>query len=163
MFATEKDMNAAQTKPILYNNFRVYWINEEKTEMRKRENHKVERGRSWDRFSQTSDAEEDKSNKERQRNKTYVNRNRYRRGIDHEITSQKERNKSQNRYERNQERDTNTKNRKEKNHERETEEAKTQKQKNESYIKNFLEQIWERLERLEETKDIARDSLANRS
>jgi hypothetical protein len=141
MFATEKDMNAAQTKPILYNNFRVYWINEEKTEMRKRENHKVERGRSWDRFSQTTDAEEDKSNKERQRNKTYVNRNRYRRGIGHGIISQKERNKSQNRYERNQERDTNTKNRKEKNHERETEEAKTQKQENESHIKNFLEQI----------------------
>src|SRR6185295_8748181 len=66
-FATEEDMMAAQSKPIMYNNFQIYWVNK-----RRRESFKEKRGRSWDRYSQISDAEEDRSRERNHWNKTYI-------------------------------------------------------------------------------------------
>src|ERR1043165_1312260 len=79
IFATEKEMKAAQSKPIMYNNFRVYWINKEKRETRRRERsreEREERGRSWDRFSQSSKIGESKNREGNQRSKTYMNNGR---------------------------------------------------------------------------------------
>jgi hypothetical protein len=75
MFASEEDMKAAQSKPIMYNNFRVYWINGEEKETKRRGNFEERRGRSWDRFSENSDTEI-KNKRERQRNQTYANKER---------------------------------------------------------------------------------------
>jgi len=72
IFATEREMKAAQSKPIMYNNFRVYWVNERKSEPRRRESLRKERGRSWDRLSQTFDTEEDRSRERSQVNKIYT-------------------------------------------------------------------------------------------
>ena len=76
MFATEEDMKTAQSKPFMYNNFRVYWVNSKEKETRKREDFKEERGRSWDRYSQISNTEDVKSKERKQRNRTYTNRER---------------------------------------------------------------------------------------
>ena len=65
MFATEKDRQAAQSRLIMFNNFWVYWINREKRETRRRESIKEERGRSWDRFSQTFNTEKDRNREKR--------------------------------------------------------------------------------------------------
>ena len=46
MFATKKDMQAAQSRPIIFNNSRVYWVNREKRETRRRGSIKEERERS---------------------------------------------------------------------------------------------------------------------
>ena len=72
MFATEKGMKAAQTKPIMHNNFHSYQVKEEERESQRKENFKGKRGRSWDRYSQTSYMEEDNSKKEKQENKIYI-------------------------------------------------------------------------------------------
>src|ERR1043165_2071980 len=36
MFATEEEKRVVLTKPIMYNNFQIYWIKEEREEVRKR-------------------------------------------------------------------------------------------------------------------------------
>jgi len=46
IFATEREMKAAQSKPIMYNNFQVYWVNREKKDTRRRGSFREERGRS---------------------------------------------------------------------------------------------------------------------
>jgi hypothetical protein len=74
IFATEEDMRAAQSKPIMYNNFRVYWVNERRKEPRSRESFKNRRERSWDRSSQNYDIEENKSKERSHWNRTYTNR-----------------------------------------------------------------------------------------
>ena len=57
----------------MYNNFRVYWVNREKSDTRRRESFKEERGRSWDRFSQISNAEENRSRRGEQKSKMRIN------------------------------------------------------------------------------------------
>jgi hypothetical protein len=44
IFATEEEMKAAQSKPIMYNNFRVYWVKREKEETKRRGRSIEERG-----------------------------------------------------------------------------------------------------------------------
>jgi flagellar biosynthesis GTPase FlhF len=163
MFATERDMRAAQTKPIMYNNFRVYWVNEEKRETRKRESFEVGRGRSWDRYSQTSYTEENRSSRGKQKNRTYAKKYRDRNSASQKDFLLNERHRSQSQSTEDQIKDAKMKNEEIEDHEERPEKVKIHKQEEEPRMENFLEQIWKRLERLEETREIARESLANRS
>src|SRR6185295_3242252 len=69
-----------QTKPIRYNNFRVYWVMEEKKETRKREISKNRRNKEMDRSDQDTDSEDSESI-DSQKNKKYKNKRRDRKDI----------------------------------------------------------------------------------
>jgi Skp family chaperone for outer membrane proteins len=86
-FATKEEMNSAQTKPIRYNNFRVYWVMEEKRETRKRESLKNRRKEKMDGSDQDADSEDSES-VDSQKNKKYKNRRKDRKDINTENQTQ---------------------------------------------------------------------------
>jgi hypothetical protein len=142
MFATEEDMKMAQSKPIMFNNFRLYWINGGKKEIKRRETIREERGRSWDRFSQVSDIEDSKSREREQKDKIYINKTERRKNTKVTNWKTEERRGIHNQIAENQTR---------------------YKQKENTYVEEMLGRIWERLEKLEEARGTVEESSANRS
>jgi hypothetical protein len=86
-FATKEEMNSAQTKPIRYNNFRVYWVMDEKRETKKRESLKNRRNEDIDESGQDTDSE-DYESVDSQESKKYKNRRRNRKDINTENQTQ---------------------------------------------------------------------------
>src|SRR6185295_16353583 len=162
IFATEREMKAAQSKPIMYNNFRVHWINKEKREIRKEERSREERGRSWDRFSQISNRKESEDRRGKQKSKTYMNKAKNEASKISDWSTE-ERNDMQDHNTKNQARYRNTNKEEEEGLGQRIAEAKAQMQGKGTYVGDILGRILERLERLKEARDIAWESLANRS
>ncbi|CAG8646886.1 2956_t:CDS:2, partial [Paraglomus occultum] len=143
------EMKAAQSKLIMYNNFRVHWINREKREIRREERFREERGRSWDRFSQISNIKESEDRRGKQKSKTYMNKpnNEASRISD---WSTEERNDMQDHNTENQARYKNMNKEEEEGLGQRIAEAKAQMQGKGTYVGDILGRILERLERLEE-------------
>ena len=122
-----------------------------------------ERGRSWDRFSQAFNIEENKDRRRKQKNKTYRNNIRYNEepqmrdwSIEERSNIWKHNNKSQT--------SNKTVNKKEEESlGKRIAEVQTQMQGKGTFVGDILGRILERLERLEETSEMALESLANRS
>ena len=162
IFATEEEVEAAQSKPIMYNNFRVYWTSERNKEARRRRGFREERGRSWDRFSQNSNFEDSKR-EDRQRNKAHMNR---RKGKEvtrtEDYITKKENNVRTQSIER-QQIDINAMKEEEESIEKRITKVRTQLQEKGTYVGDILGRILERLERLEGAGGRALEELANRS
>jgi hypothetical protein len=164
-FATEEDMKAAQSKPIMYNNFQVYWVNGKEKELKRRGNFKDRRGRSWDRSGQNSDTEEDESRERNQWNRTYMNRKNDRRKLIPKAQTIEEGNNSLRHSTKNQRRYRSTDREKEESQEkREKRDKMHQQEKNtHTHIEDILGQILGRLEKLEEVSVSIGEGTANRS
>jgi len=162
MFASEEDMKAAQSKPIMYNNFRVYWINGEGKKAKRRGSFAERRERSWDRFSETSDTG-NKDKRERQRNQTYTNKERNEEFSERRDSSKSRKSKTQNQSTERQRKYMDTTKKGKKDFEERLSEMKTQTQDKGTYVEDILDRILERLGRLEEARERTLESLANRS
>jgi hypothetical protein len=156
-------MKTAQSKPFMYNNFQLYWVKEERREIEQTKDLKRERGRSWKRFSQTSDTEESNSQKEEQEFKLNTNKRRgeWNRSIENQAAAS--RSSIQDRNTKNKTRYTNLLEEEEEPYRRETAELKTQTQEEAIHTNDILNRILERLERLEEARSTTWNSLAYRS
>ena len=163
MFATERDMKAAQSKPFMFNNFRLYWVKEREREVKRRGSFKEDKGKSWEEFGQNPDAEEESNEENEQENKIYINKIRniedpkienYASGSRNILLNQDAKIYSEHR--------SVPKVGKEK-YEKKTVEVKAQIQKEVPFAEDILRRILERLERLEETRERAWENLANRS
>ena len=86
-FAMKEEMNSVQTKPIRYNNFRVYQVINEKRETKKRESLKNRRKEDIDESGQDTDSE-DYESVVSQESKKYKNRRRNRKDINTENQTQ---------------------------------------------------------------------------
>jgi hypothetical protein len=123
----------------MFNNFWLYWLNRRKKEINRRESFKEERGRSWDRFSQTSDTEVSRGREKKWENRIRTNRTKRE---EHKTTNWRTEGRN--------------------NIQDQDSEGWTEHiQRNNTYVEDILGQIWERLEKLEEAREMARGNLAN--
>ena len=150
VFATEREMKAAQSKLIMYNNFRVYWVNREKRDTRRRESFREERGRSWDRSSQISNAEENRSRRGEQKSKMRINERKNKRRPEDIDWTEEEKVDIQNQNIGNQTRYKSMEE-KEEGLEKRIIEVKAEMQGKGIFVEDILGRILERLERLEKT------------
>src|ERR1043165_6177755 len=127
----------------MYNNFRVYWVNERKSELRRRESLKKERGRSWDRLSQTFDTEEDRSRERSRGNKIYTKRRENREDLKPEAQIREERSNSPRQSTKNQRRFRST-DEEEEDFKKRNMNNKTRQQEKDSYIEDILGRILKR-------------------
>ena len=147
----------------MYNNFRVYWVNERRREPRSRESFKNRRERSWDRSSQNYDIEENKSKERSHWNRIYTNRKKdwedpkpKAQMIEEENSNLKQNMKNQSRY-------RSIDNKKEESREKRENKDKIQQQEKNTHIEDMLGQILERLEKLEKVGDLIGEDIANHS
>ena len=164
MFATEEEKRAALTKPIMYNNFRVYWIREEKEEIRRKEykgKDKVdtyEHNQDLERYNYDNKREQrDETNVKEEENKESINtedRRRIRIKKNYETQAQKAESWTKDRA---------LDNKKEENSNLEEVKTHIKTQGKGSYVEDILGRILERLERLESAKETAWENYANRS
>ena len=163
MFATEEDMEAAQSKLIMYNNFRVHWVNNRKRETRQREELREERGRSWERLSQRSDERSVRDEERRQENRSYMNRRKNKEFWKREDQIVEERDNMQNQNAERQRKYMNESKKEKEGLKERTPEIRTKLQEKSTYVEDILGCILERLERLEEARERAWEDIANRS